>query len=424
MSAQKYDEAGFGEDDGLHRDTGTMFNPEGFDCDGRDDEGYDVNGYNESGFNRDGINRRTGNEFDIYGHTEDGSRYNEDGYDCNGYDEEGYNEEGYDSEGFDSDGIHCDTGTEYNEDGYDVHGNEQEADDDGFDDGLRPYEECVIEATGWRHPTGRHDTLLAGHEIEMYSRDCDLTDVANVVNQLARAYRKHAPTVLGGSKFGHCAIGKHDGSLGEDGRIGGFETVTVPLTREQTYGIFESFDVLGDGECKAWSMGPEVGHHIHLSLSAISPLTLGKMGVFLNEPGNRRFIEAVAQRGAIYNGFENNKKLTHPKPYVRHSVMNVTPQTVEFRMFKSNLRSSGILKNYEFAISTVRFCREASAADLNFTHYLRFLAAHRKEFRYMHQFMLQASGVVSIYDGRKWCDVYASFVPQNGRRANKPDQAA
>ena len=407
MSAEKYDENGFGEISGVHRDTGTGYDAEGFDCLGYNADGFNRDGLNPDGFDEDGIHHQTGTEFNRFGETADGSRYNSDGYDCNGCDEDGYDEDGYDSEGWDSDGLHRDTGTEYDENGYDVHGNEEEPDDGGFDDDLAAYETCVIEETGWQHPTGRHDTLLAGHEIEMFSRDVDISDVGMVMSQLGKAYRTHNPTTRGGSMYGSCAIGKHDGSLC-DNAPGGFETVTVPLTREQTYGIFESFDVLGSGSCKAWGMGPEVGHHIHLSRSAISPLTEGKMGVFLNEPDNRGFVEAIAQRGATYNGFENNKKLTRSRPYMRHSVMNVTPHTVEFRMFKSNLRSSGILKNYEFAISTVRFCREASAADLHFRHYLQFLAAHRKEFAYMHRFVVGMTNSIGL--------LYRSLVPPNAKR--------
>jgi hypothetical protein len=357
-----YDENGFdaeGYDEG------------GFDAEGYDRNGYDANGYNAEGWDENGLNEQTGTEFNEDGYTVDGNEYDSEGYDANGYDEDGYNSDGENSDG-------------------------QSRESQGFDDELRPYDADVLEDCGWTIRAGQDKELLAGHEIEMYSDEVDIGDVLQVAHQLGAAYKQHDPQTYGGS----CCIGKHDGSL--DG--GGFETVTVPLTREQTYGVFESFDVLGNGSCSAWSKGQEVGHHIHVSRSAITPLTLGKLGVFMNLPANRKFLTAIAQRHPVYNVFEDGKKLTHPRPYMRHSVLNVTTETVEFRLFKSNLKTRCILKNYEFCIAAIKFCRSTSHQNLNRLDFIRFVAANRKEFGYLHTFLMNQE---------TWAETYCSCLPAN-----------
>jgi hypothetical protein len=358
------------------------YDARGFDCDGFNRAGFDGDGYNAAGFNDSGIHRDTGTEFNERGLTESGNYFNDDGYNCDGYDEEGYDENGEDSEGNTRDD------------------NERREQGEDFDNELAPYETDVLEELGFSFLDGQRDELLAGHEIEMYSDEVDISDVSDVSSQLGQAYRKHDPQ----TSYGSCAIGKHDGSL-ENGP-GGFETVTVPLTRAQTYGIFESFDVLGSGRCSAWSKGSSVGHHIHVSRSAITPLTLGKLGVFMNLPANREFMTVIAQRSARYNGFEEEKKLTKFRPRARHSVLNVTGETVEFRLFKSNLKTRCILKNYEFAIAAVKFCRSTSHRRLFVTDFLRFVAENRKEFGYLHTFLMNSEA---------WGDAYryCGSLPQN-----------
>jgi hypothetical protein len=394
------DENGFyteGPSEGMHSGTGTRYA----------EDGHDIEGYDARGFDFDGIHRETGTEFDSEGRAQNGTAYNHDGYDVDGYNRSGYNEDGYDSEGyddrgFDCDGTHRDTGTDYDEDGYDIHGEPRE---DDFDSYLDSYGTNVVTRCGWRHP-GRTDDkrwkdMFAGHEIEMYSKGEDTSDVDFVLDQLASAYRvacKGKPL----TPSGRCAIAKHDGSLSE----GGFETVTVPMDRDQTYGVFQQFEVLGDGRCGAWSYGECVGHHIHVSRTAVSRYTEGKLGVFMNMPDNREFIQFIAQRDADYNAFEEQKRLTRPDNHFRHAVLNMTASTLEFRIFKSNLRTTGILKNYEFCIAAIDFSRESSHAKLQYDQFMRFVASHRSMYRYLHQFMLGSKS-------RYYSGMYAAMCPSS-----------
>jgi len=374
----------------------------------------------------------------------DENGYDAEGYDRNGYDSEGYDRDGYNSEGWDSNDLHRDSGTEfhpttrcmrdgefYNEDGEDWRGNSRcdngdcedwdceachppsdEDESSSFEDHLMAYSRKATDVHRWvcKPPVmvaGRWQfdrTLYAGHELEMYSDDEDTGDVDFVLAQLNSAYCKFNPQ----TRSGACAIAKHDGSL--DHADGGFEAVTVPLTREQNYGIFESFKVLGSGRCSAWSMGDEVGHHIHLSRSAIGPLTLGKLLVFANAECNHKFIENVAGRKADFNGFARKKLTDALKDYPndeRYEVINVTEQTVEFRMFKCNLMSRAILKNYEFAVSLVRYCEQVThgmdtepewdSHPLHYLQYRRWLVQRHAEYPYLHQFFLSHRSMSTNY---------------------------
>lgn len=368
---EMYNDDGFHVETHVHRDTGTLYNPEGYNHLGFDEEGFDKDGYDAYGYDFEGY---------------DGEGYDAEGYDNNGYDCDGYDRDGFDSDGYDRDGIHCETGTAYNEDGFDREGNSVSS---SFDDELDCYSTCPIQRCGYMFPDGWERMLLAGHEIEMYSNDVDIDDVNAVRRQLDKAYNK-------GRESSHrCCVAKHDGSLGE----GGFEIATIPLTREDTYRIFRSFDVMnGHTNCSAWCHGDEVGHHIHVNAAPLSAYTIGKLGVFMNLPDNRDFICAVAQRNAYYNTFEQNKKfgtrtadgrVVPHRNRNRHSVLNTgNGDTVEFRLFKSNLRTTGILKNYEFAISSIRFCQWASHSDLTWQNYVRWLGRNRSEYEYLVQFLL------------------------------------
>lgn len=129
----KYDPHGF-DFYGIHRETLTDYSPDGFDSWGRDKDGYD-----RKGFNWDGIHKDTKGKYDPDGFDKDGYNiegFDKDGYDRYGYDRErydnegynrfGYNKEGINRAGFDRNGIHKDTLTEYNQDGFDRDGYDKE----------------------------------------------------------------------------------------------------------------------------------------------------------------------------------------------------------------------------------------------------------------------------------------------------------
>jgi len=158
-NSQGYDFKGFDKDgfdskgwnkEGIHKDTGTRFF-QGFDKDGFNEYGRNVAGWDKDGFGSHGNHINTGTKFnedgfDKEGYNEDGwnkegynedtrTKFNEDGWNKEGYNEdtrtkyakdgwnkEGYNEDGFDSKGWSKEGIHKDTGTKYAKDGWNKEG--------------------------------------------------------------------------------------------------------------------------------------------------------------------------------------------------------------------------------------------------------------------------------------------------------------
>lgn len=388
MSEQVFDDNGFDVATGMHRN-GTR--------------------YDDAGFSRHGSHRVTGTFFSPVtqrtreGELRDRHGYDYEGFDVDGFDSDGYDSDGYDREGYDADGDHIDGGTRCSR------GECEDCDcncRDDFDEHLMGYGSSALEHHGFRfkHPRRLDRTLYAGHEIEMYSRDHDPDDVTYCLSQLRIAYRAFGPQ----TDTGGVAIATHDGSLDS----GGFEIQTVPLTRVQCYGIFEAVTKIGDGRCRAWTCGNEVGHHIHLSRAGLTEFTIAKMGVFLNDKSNRSFVDFIAQRPASYNGYEDNKSVKSGQNYNRHSVFNTRPSaTVEFRMFKSNLLGRGILKNYDFAMAMAGYCKTVTyqKKSLHWAEFLRWLAGNHAAYPYLHEFVRRS---------RDWRDAYVPFLPANARKVH------
>jgi hypothetical protein len=366
----EYDEYGF-DSEGTHRETGTVLDPNGFDSDG-------IHSVTETEFHPTTRLTRDGERIDSEGYSVAG--YNEDGYDREGYDSDGYDQYGQDSFG----NSRCANGECYDD--------SCECRASNFDDQLDDYGTRAHRRHGWNpDPDLPGSYMYAGHEIEMYSDDEDFDDVEYTIKQVDDLYANLNPL----TRTRKCAIAKRDGSLDEYGSGGG-ELVTVPLTTEQVYGIFGAFKTLGNGRCSAWDKGEDVGHHIHLSRAAIGPLTLGKLLVFMNAEPNRAFLEAIACRPAGFNKFRT-KRITDQENSDRYEVLNITNDTVEFRLFKSNLYSRAILKNHEFAIAAVKFCEQAAHGfglvdagtdPLHFMNFRRFVATNRRTYRHLHEFLL------------------------------------
>ncbi|MGI9255943.1 MAG: hypothetical protein ACR2PY_03310, partial [Salinispira sp.] len=186
VACEMYDANGF-NDAGIHQDTGTRYDPNGYDKDGYAGNSYDKDGYNAAGYDIDGYNadgydaegyNRNGYKADSYnaagfnadGNHRNGTKYNPEGYDVNGYDKNGFNTEGkhrdtgmeynlygygkdgYNAAGFNADGNYRD-GTKYNPESYD----EQGYDEDGFNvDGydINGYDKNGFNAEGINRATG------------------------------------------------------------------------------------------------------------------------------------------------------------------------------------------------------------------------------------------------------------------------------
>ena len=377
-----YDERGFNVQNGMH---------------------FNGTEWNDNDWNVEGVHRLTGTHFGPDRRTSDGERYDSDGYNWQGYDRAGYDHEGYDEDGYDSSGLddcgnsRCDNGV------CEDWSCECHSDGNEFENHLDEYSTCVVEAHDWEPKSSSDRTLYAGNEIEMYSNGEDTDDVDYVKSQIDRLYRACNPQ----TRTKKATIATADGSL--DYKPGGFEIKIVPLTRAQMYHIFSKIEILGDRRCSAWTCGLEVGHHIHLSRKALTELTIGKMGVFLNDPFNRPFLEHVAGRGPTYSHFENGKTVKCRRSGHGNVFNTGGYATVELRMFRSNLRGTGILKNYDFAIASVAFCQDVDyrRSSIDWQKFLKWMAGNYAAYPNLHEFLKRPSYVA---------DVYLPLLPKNARR--------
>lgn len=227
---------------------------------------------------------------------------------------------------------------------------------EGPDEGdLYSYGTDVLETLGVERPG---DELVFGVELEM---EC-------------QSVRK-SMQAIGGAK-GPDYICKSDGSLNN-----GAELVTLPFTLDHHSRSFAWADLSKKLIASGATSGTTstCGIHVHANKAALTPLQIGKMLVLLNAESNARFVEMVAQRGS--NGYAQRrpKKIKQGK-YLsdnRYDVLNVGRYTVEFRLFKGNLRPERILKNLEFCHAVITYCATASMQELDVVWFANFLRKNR-----------------------------------------------
>lgn len=208
-----------------------------------------------------------------------------------------------------------------------------------------------------------------------------------------KVLKSHAAGVVNAA-LANRGIIKEDSSVGRSG----FEIVSLPGTIKyhQTQWGPEFFKHLY-ATCKGWSEDG-CGIHVHINKAALSPLVMGKMAYFVNAPPNKEFIAKVAGRGATEYCYIREKKLTavRQKVWTRRTIggqgvsyqaadsnthreaVNMSNQdTVEIRIFRSNVSQIGFLKNIEFVDALVNFSRVASTRQLSREDFMAYMDGHR-----------------------------------------------
>lgn len=203
-------------------------------------------------------------------------------------------------------------------------------------------------------------------------------------------------TALGGST-GKNFILKSDGSLNN-----GVELVTMPFTLAQHL----------DGSGVPWVKTLEAvktlarsgagttscGIHIHINKKALSALTIGKMLVFLNDPGLAPLITIIAQRASSSYCTRSVKKLTDGtrSSESRYDIMNVSVRhpTCEIRMFRGNVTPERVFKNIEFCHALIQYCRQSSMRTLtDWGNFSTWLIAHRGQYQNLVRFLIDQKAV-------------------------------
>jgi hypothetical protein len=177
---------------------------------------------------------------------------------------------------------------------------------------------------------------------------------------------------------------KNDSSIGR-----GFEIVTHPHTFEaakELWGKAWEEDIEGlsshvPGTC---------GFHVHVSRKPLTTMHIQKIVVFINAPENADLVKTVAQRACHeYGKLKTDKIIGHCRySEDRYEAINLeNSNTIEFRIFRGNMRKDRILKNLEFVKATIDFTRDRSYRGLSATEFLKFVKANRKEFSHLAEYL-------------------------------------
>jgi len=258
------------------------------------------------------------------------------------------------------------------------------SDDDYEDDERSPilgYSTDVIDICGW--PSGLSKRALCfGVELEMEA-------INGYENQ-----RKMA-RLLGGPSTDRYIL-KSDGSLNY-----GAELVTVP----GTLAWHQATDATGmrwaevlkkvEGIAKSGKGTRSCGIHVHVNRKALTALMIGKILVFINDDNNKEFVEMIAQRGNNTYCQKSKKKLSDGRRVSenRYEAVNVMHKTIEFRIFRGNLRPERVIKNVEFCHALINFSKVADPAKLGYTDFLAWLSKHESAYPNLVKFIKEKSAL-------------------------------
>lgn len=229
----------------------------------------------------------------------------------------------------------------------------------------------------------------------------------------SQTYAKDFKTIIGDDIY-----------LKQDGSVDGFEIVTHPMTRDYFYEEFIAKLKAGMKFLisKRFSAHNKAGIHIHVSSEAINAHMLKRMidVVYQSNYQNREIWRKISQRtidnlegwASVNPGSlrDTKAKLKRTVDFHENNGWNFKPtlgkkrytaintensQTVEFRIFNSNLRIDRIVKNAQVIFSLIDFSKIKTTPTLG--NYLRFVFAHKDKYRELADFLLEKN----IYNPNK-----------------------
>ena len=181
------------------------------------------------------------------------------------------------------------------------------------------------------------------------------------------------------------AIGKDFAIFKKDSTIGprGVEIVTLPARFEVQMERWTEFFKANVRGVVSWK-GGKCGIHIHIRREVLSPLTIGKMMVFLNDPKNETYITKIAGRYGSYFCKNSDKKLSDAydtEDCNRYEMLNVSNRnTVELRIFRGSFNRTHFLADLQFTDALVRFCRTTSFPKVTVENFTKFITEQKKRY--------------------------------------------
>lgn len=192
---------------------------------------------------------------------------------------------------------------------------------------------------------------------------------------------------------------KHDGSIGSQ-ECAGYELVSHPfswdyLQENQESMITIPFRYLRSRGFRSHNSG-RCGIHIHVSKYSVSRMQVWRSLLFFRS--HEDFILQVSQREQqqldCYSRIEKNKRnmmymaKNRCASDSRYTAINLCPSaTVEFRIFRGNIRPERILKNIEFIHSLLAFTMDEKYSNADIRYYLDYVHDRKKEYSNLHSFL-------------------------------------
>jgi hypothetical protein len=226
--------------------------------------------------------------------------------------------------------------------------------------------------------------VFFGVELEVEVKDFDKEDKAHQITDVVNGF----------------AITKHDGSLNY-----GFEICSSPASLDYHENVWNGFfkEEILEG-LKAFGT-TTAGMHVHISRAPLSDLQIGKIISFIHNPENAKFIRRIAQRDSNkYNDYSKVKKVSsaHDKYLIneaRYTAVNLlNKNTVEIRIFKSNLKRESFLKNIEFCAALTAFTWVANCSikeAQSWRMFAKFVRKNRKFYPRLYSYLVRNKYIIS-----------------------------
>jgi len=163
--------------------------------------------------------------------------------------------------------------------------------------------------------------------------------------------------------------------------------------------------------------------HVHVSRAPLTYLQIGKILVFVNHPGNKKFIEHIAGRPEEKYCKLHHKKFVdslHPEQgdydERRRVAVNLQNEnTIEFRIFRGTVNPRHIIRNIEFVDAIVSFANPAERPMSDMTKvpsFTRYVAARAKEWPLAYSWLVFHKYIK---------DSATAFGPKDTRGSKKPE---
>lgn len=247
----------------------------------------------------------------------------------------------------------------------------------------------------------RHPPLLLGVELETTITARTHTHqlpfslaTAEAIRNLARLLERHPYVGI-----------KQDGSLHNVSTRPtiynmGFEMVSAPMTLDFHQKLWPL--MFSDPDFAHFEAREQCGLHVHMDRAAISPLTLGKMLAFINNPHMSDFISNVAGRPVTnrsqYCATRANTKITKvlDPDGERYRALNLAPsRTAEMRIFASTTDITEMLGRIEFCAALVDWCRTTSIRNMGCSDFREHVVKYEHRFPNLCRLLERLDGVSS-----------------------------